>query len=145
MKYDSFTKMDSFCEQINHISTEALLNARSSDEVFAEFICLIKKYKVVDIFSWGNSDKVYLRKTLSNKNLMNEITPIRNVQTFISLITMDVIVNRCWSLKVMKEIYCLEGEVSHNALDDATDLMHVYQCFQDKKSINKENILKYSK
>jgi len=145
MRYDSFEKMDSYCEKIHHITTEDILKARKSDEVMEEFISFINKYDVVDIFSWGNSDKLFLKKSLTNVSLMDKISPIRNVQTFISLVTKDILVNKTWSLQNMKKFYELEGDVVHDALSDARDLAKVFVCFQNKKAINESRVLEHSR
>lgn len=143
MRYSSFEKMDPFCEKINHIKTEDVLSAENSDKVMQDFISIINNYEVIDIFSWGSNDKHFLSKSLEDKSLMKKIHPIRNIQTFISSITKDILVNKTWSLQSIKTFYGLEGEVVHNALSDAMDLLKVFECFQDKKEINKEMVLKH--
>ena len=142
MKYSSFVKMDPFCEKINHIKTESVLLAEDSDIVMNKFIEFINNYGVVDIFSWGSNDKHFLSKSLTDKSLMSQINPIRNIQTFISSVTKDVLVNKTWSLQSIKGFYGIEGIVAHNALSDAMDLVKVFECFQSKKEINKDLVLK---
>ena len=138
MRYNSFKKIDEYVENIHHISTEDIEKAPTSDSVMKEFISFITKYNIKDVFSWGNSDKHYLKKSLTEEKLIEQIPVIRNVQTFISSITKDIILNKSWSLKDMKSFYGIEGEVSHNALDDAKDLAKVFNCFQAKAEINRD-------
>lgn len=141
MRYDSFESMDSYCEHIHHIKEEDILLAKKSDEVMNDFIVFINKYNVLDIFTWGNCDKAFLRKSLTDKSLMDKIPHIRNIQTFISSVTKDVKFNKTWSLQNMKKFYGIDGEVVHDALSDAKDLVKVFQCFQDKKEINEQLVL----
>lgn len=141
MRYDSFDNMDSYCSSIHHIKEEDILSAKKSDEVMNDFALFISKYEVLDIFAWGGCDKVFLRKSLTDKTLMDKIPNITNIQTCISCITQDIKFNKAWSLQNMKKFYGIEGEVMHDALSDAKDLAKVFQCFQDKKQIDKNIIL----
>ena len=45
----------------------------------------------------------------------------------------------------MKIFYGLEGDVTHNSLNDAIDLCHIFEAFQSKKEICEEAVLKFQK
>ena len=143
MKYDSFVDKNYYETSIHNIPNEEILKAKSSDEVFTSFIDFCKENKVSDIFSWGNRDKEFLKKSLTDKSLMEKICKIRNVQTFISAIAIDYkesIERANISLQKAKTFYGIEGEVVHNALKDAFDLQKVFVCFQEQRTKKEEEI-----
>ena len=53
----------------------------------------------------------------------------------------DIKLNKSWALQDMKTFYDIQGEVTHDALNDAKDLALIFKCYQEKKTLNKEAIL----
>jgi inhibitor of KinA sporulation pathway (predicted exonuclease) len=140
MKFDSFMDKNYYETSIHKIPNEDILKAKSSDEVFELFIEFCKENNVSDMFSWGNRDKEFLRKSLTDKSLMDKICKIRNIQTFVSAIAINYKENMekaNISLQKAKNIYGIDGDVIHNALSDAFDLQKVFVCFQQQR-VDKE-------
>lgn len=133
--------MDKYASQVNHITDSMLTNARGFKTVFMELNDKLKLNPNDKIFTWGNDDKRTFDYCIKHHNLENELSLMSecmfSIQKDLSLkITYNnKILSDTLSLKSIKRIYNIKGKVTHNALDDSMDLMHIY-----KKSLNnKEN------
>lgn len=133
--------MDKYASQVNHITDSMLANARDFKTVFMELNDKLKLKPNDKIFTWGNDDKRTFDCCIKHHDLENELSLMSksmfSIQKDLSLkITYNnKILSDTLSLKYIKRIYNIKGKVTHNALDDSMDLMHIY-----KKSLNnKEN------
>lgn len=144
------------CMEITHLSQEEVDNADNLKDVMNKFQLWINKYlRNSIIYNWGNFDKVALSKILKSNGLgfiYNKIfKDMYDIQVEISrnLTINNEIISKCIGLEKMKEIYKISGEVKHNALDDAIDLMKVVDSYKKYnynpfilRKMYKENIRK---
>lgn len=125
------------CMEITHLTQDEVDNAQNLRDVMDKFSLWINKYnKNCVIYNWGNFDKVALSKILRSNGLgfiYNKIfKDMYDIQVEISrnLTINNEVISKCIGLEKMKEIYNISGEVKHNALDDAIDLMKVVNAYK---------------
>lgn len=134
--------MDKYASKVNNITDDMLSNARDFSSVFIDLNQKLKLTPNDKIFTWGIDDKRTLDACLKYHNLENELSLMSKCMTSIQknlsskIKYKDQILNNALSLKSIKHIYDIKGKVTHNALDDAIDLMNIY----NKSLNNKENL-----
>lgn len=124
MRPDGFVKLDKHVEGLTKLSTQQILEAKSAKEVNNDFLSFLSMYNVSDIFSWSNNDKSFLKK--STKGFSTAFSTIKDIQPYISAITVDKYYCKNWSLENMLYIFGYDKKVEHNALSDAKDFLNVY-------------------
>jgi len=137
IKPKNFKKVSYFIRKLTGLTDEVIMNSESFDEIYIKFESFLKEHNVTDIFSWGNSDYKFLKK--STEKDLGVLKNIKNIQTYISMITSDIIYNAAWSLQNIKSIFNIPSDVMHNAFSDAVDLCNVYIKWKTK-DINIEEI-----
>ncbi len=121
---DGFVKLDKHVENLTKLSTQQILDARSANEVNSDFLSFLSMHNVSDVFSWSNNDKSFLKK--SAKGFSTAFSTIRDIQPYISAITVDKYYCKNWSLDNMLYAFGYDKKVEHNALSDANDFLNVY-------------------
>ena len=133
------TTMDKYASKVNNITDETLYDARDFKTVFLELNDILKLTPNDKIFTWGYDDKRTFDYGIEYHSLKNELFLMSNCMTNIQKELSSKIkyngdaLGDTLALKFVKRICDIDGEVTHNALDDAIDLMNIY-----KKSINNE-------
>lgn len=121
---NGFVKLDKHVENLTGLSTQQILEAKSAGEVNSDFLSFLSMYNVSDVFSWSNNDKSFLKK--SAKGFSTSFNMIRDIQPYISAITVDKYYCKNWSLDNMLYAFGYDKKVEHNALSDANDFLNVY-------------------
>lgn len=101
-------------------------------------------YTNMRFYSFGPDDKrtIQMHCQLENVEVYPPITKMVDLQRVLSASVMhqEHIVSTTLSLDDLKLVYGIKGEVEHNALNDAMDLMHVHQAFLQHKQQDEESI-----
>lgn len=133
------TSMDKYASKVNNITDEVLRDARDFKTVFLELNNTLKLTSNDKIFTWGYDDKRTFDYGIEHHSLESELFLMSNCMTNIQKELSSKVkyngdtIGDTLALKYLKRICNIDGEVTHNALDDAIDLMDIY-----KKSINNE-------
>lgn len=129
-------KLTEFITDLTGITTEDLQNAPTVNDAFSEFYNWLDKSDKVRFFVYGNSDKIFVKRTLKyatdfyaqcslglmRSNLINFSKDVNNH----FLISCDI------SLIKIVEYYRGEKiQQRHNALDDAYYLKEIYENMQN--------------
>ena len=124
-----FVKMDSFCEHITKLNTDALNNSDEFLSVYRRFEAFLRKHNCDEIATWSSNDRKFLNKSMIGvANLSNDLQFI-DIQKRISMFAMK---NKAISLGDLKEHYGLGTGIKHHALLDAVDMFNIF------KKYNKE-------
>lgn len=128
-------KMDKYASSINKITDDMLITAPNFKQVFHELNTRLNLNQEDKIFTWGYDDKRTFHDGLKHHNLEDDLNLMLNsftdIQKEISLKIKfnDKLISNRMALKSVKKIYNIQGNVTHNALDDAIDLMNIYKEF----------------
>lgn len=140
VKLSMTEKMDKYASSVNKITDEMLIDAKDFKTVFLNLQDKLKLKESDKIYTWGIDDKKTFDKCIDYHNLKEELCIMSNIMTDIQkdisskIKYKDKLLSEILSLKAVKEIYDIEGNVTHNALEDSIDLMNIF-----KKSL-KNNI-----
>lgn len=101
----------------------------------------------IQIFVWGNEDKRVLYRAIKTLNATDKYNSICRKMIDIQPSLCKTIFNtdRIFSLEKMKYLYNIEGNVKHEALSDAIDLMSVCKKYKTTKIDNERLTSIYSK
>lgn len=139
VKLSMTEKMDKYASSVNNITDEMLVDAQSFETVFFNLNKELNLLETDRIYTWGIDDKKTFDKCIEYHNLQNELSLMSEIMTDIQkdisskIKYKDNLLSEILSLKAVKEIYNIEGNVTHNALDDSLDLMNIF-----KKSLYSE-------
>nr|UWI51864.1 exonuclease domain-containing protein [Clostridioides difficile] len=127
--------LSSKCKNLTKLNQLEIDNAHNLLYVMDDFCKWFSKFSDVTIYNWGdfdiagllNSFRVYKYTGICLElfNMMIDIQP------FVSqhITYKNRILSKQLSLLNMKKIFSVEGEIKHNSLSDAMDLMNVCKCF----------------
>lgn len=116
------------CTDITGIKTKDLKDADDFEKVTAKVAKLLKKYDIKKVYCYGLEDKRVLDKTL-------ELYDSKRHSKYISKLLYDVRIDfkkktkdkvGDQGLQFLKKICHIDGNVVHDALQDAIDLANVY-------------------
>ncbi|MCE4772328.1 exonuclease domain-containing protein [Clostridioides difficile] len=123
------------CKNLTKLNQLDINNAPNLLYVMDDFYKWFCKFDDVTIYNWGDFDIAglltsfrvykYTGKCLELFNMMIDIQP------FISqhITYNNRILSKQISLLNMKKIFSVKGDIKHNSLSDAVDLMNVCKCF----------------
>lgn len=132
----NFRRLTSVVKRMTHLSNDQIEKAKEFPVMMQEFLEWIDSYEsdldLVRFYSFGPDDR---RTLIQNchyhkieadffsrmKDLQKEISPSVKFQ--------DQLISSTLSLDDLKSVYAIEGEVEHNALNDAIDLMKVHRAY----------------
>ena len=138
LKPFDFTGVDEYCEKLTGLSTLDIENARNFDEVYSEAQELLNRYQVQNIFTWGDSDIKFLRRSVPSGISYPFFASLKNIQYIISKISYGYYKNCQWSLENIMRILKIDNKpTAHNSLMDSRDLFRVYVAW---KNIDMDNI-----
>ncbi len=116
------------CTDITGIKTKDLRGADDFEKVSANVAKLLKKYAIKRVFCYGLEDKRVLDKTIElydNKRNGRYVSRLLyDVRTDIKKKTRDKVGDQ--GLQFLKTVCKINGNVIHDALQDAIDLANVY-------------------
>ena len=116
------------CTDITGIKTRDLKDADDLENVIAKVVKLIKKYSINKVYCYGLEDKRVLDKTLELYDSMRNGKYLSklfyDVRIDLRKKTKDKVGDQ--GLQFLKKICRLDGDVIHDALQDAIDLANVY-------------------
>ena len=116
------------CTDITGIKTKDLKDADDFEKVTSKVAKLLKKYGIAKVYCYGLEDKRALEKTLElydrKRNAKYISKLLYDVRIDLKKKTRDKIGDQ--GLHFLKKICRLEGDVIHDALQDAIDLANVY-------------------
>lgn len=133
MKPDGFVELDDYIKKLTGLTTEEISMARAAKEVNQDFVSFLSANEVSDIFSWSGNDKSYLNK--NGKGFGKVFNTIKDLQPYISAITVDDYCCPRWSLENMMYMFGMDKKVKHNALSDAMDLCEVYRRWNNNEFV----------
>ena len=136
VKPEYFKRLNPIVARMTHLTTEQIKAAHHLKDVMRDFRNWIRKYEKdssnVLCYSFGPDD----RRTLIQNCKFHEIEDpyfehMHDLQKVISMQVgyMEKVVSPTLSLEDLKAVYEIHGEVEHNALTDAIDLMKVHQAY----------------
>lgn len=128
-------------KKITNLKDEDISSAASFQEVISAFREWIQEeqddLEKIKIYSFGPDDK---RTLLSNAKLVScdcddLFANIIDLQKELSSKVMykGNVISNTLSLDDLKNVYDIEGEVHHNALNDAVDLMHIHDASKEER------------
>lgn len=131
-----FKRLNPVVGRMTHLSTEQIKRAPSLEKVMSEFKDWMMAYEQdlekIQFYSFGPDD----RRTLLQNCEFHEIeaaffAKMKDVQKELSIKVLfdGAVVGPALSLEDLKSVYAIQGEVEHNALNDAKDLMLVHQAY----------------
>lgn len=134
-----FQCLSGVVKKITNLKDEDISSAASFQEVISAFREWIQEeqdnLEKIKIYSFGPDDK---RTLLSNATLVScdcddLFANIIDLQKELSSKVMykGNVISNTLSLDDLKNVYDIEGEVHHNALNDAIDLMHIHDASKD--------------
>lgn len=116
------------CTDITGIKTKDLKDADDFEMVLAKVAKLLKKYGIKKVYCYGLEDKRVLEKTLDlydNKRNSKYVSKLLyDVRIDLKKKTKDKVGDQ--GLQFLKKICKIDGNVIHDALQDAIDLANVY-------------------
>ena len=133
VKLSMTENMDKYASSVNNITDEMLVDAESFKTVFLKLNSELNLSETDRIYTWGIDDKKTFDKCIEYHNLQNELSLMSEIMTDIQkdisskIKYEDNLLSEILSLKSVKEIYNIEGTVTHNALDDSLDLMNIFK------------------
>ena len=133
VKLSMTEKMDRYASSVNKITDDMLVDAMDFKTVFLNLQDKLKLKESDKIYTWGIDDKKAFDKCIEYHNLKEELYIMSNIMTDIQKDISSKIkykgklLSEILSLKAVKEIYNIEGNVTHNALDDSIDLMNIFE------------------
>lgn len=136
VKPNHFKKLNPIVGRITHLSTEDIKAAAGLKQVMSEFHQWIASYEMniehVQFYSFGPDDRRTLLQNCQYHNIeasyferMKDLQKVLSMQVYYQ----EALVSPTLSLEDLKSVYTIHGEVEHNALTDARDLMMVYQAY----------------
>lgn len=149
-------KISNRCTEITGIKTRDLKDAEGFEKVTAKVAKLLKKYGIKKVYCYGLEDKRILEKTI-------ELYDKKNNGKFIAKLLYDVRTDfkkktkgkvSEQGLPFLKAVCELEGEVTHDALQDAIDLARIYyklntvgynEKIYEKLSKEREELISYKR
>lgn len=137
MKPEGFVKLDDYIKKLTGLTDGEILNAKAAREVNQDFVSFLSANEVSDIFSWSGNDKSFLNK--NGKGFGKVFNTIKDLQPYVSAITVDAFCCSRWSLENMMYMFGMDKKVKHNALSDAMDLCEVYRRWNNN-GLNEERM-----
>ena len=137
-------------KRITKLKDKDLVNAISLKEALTEFNTWINFYNVTNIYNIGNCDKKVLSICCNRDGTDYLLKPFEMLEDVQEKISASVLLDgkqhfKQISLQNLKYLYDIDGKVSHNSLDDAIDLLNVYNAFEKNKEINKDRLIELIK
>ncbi len=130
-------KLPPLITELTGLTNEELEHAPLYEDVMTELIAMVKKYQVGQICVWGGDKSSFQRdyeaRTLEKplkRSVAKFISTIVNIQKDVSLDITDGL-DSGLSLADMKTICGLNGVVSHNALNDAEDMLNCIRVIEN--------------
>ena len=133
VKLSMTDKMDKYASSVNKITDDMLVDAKDFKTVFLNLQNKLQLKESDKIYTWGIDDKRTFDKCLDYHNLEDELKIMSDIMTDIQkdisskIKYKDKLLSEILSLKAVKEIYNIDGNVTHNALDDSLDLMNIFE------------------
>lgn len=130
------------------LEEELIRSSRSLQEVLNDFYAwrnaIDKEVEHFQYYSFGPDDKRTLLQhcKIEHIEMDSTFTTVHDLQKPLSASVRykDVLVSPTLSLDHLKLVYGIQGEVEHNALTDAIDLMHVHRAYLQHKPCREEQI-----
>ena len=122
-------------KRITKLKDKDLVNAISLKEALTEFNTWINFYNITNIYNIGNCDKKVLSICCNRDGTDYLLKPFEMLEDVQEKISASVLLDgkqyfKQISLQNLKYLYDIDGKVSHNSLDDAIDLLNVYNAFE---------------
>lgn len=145
-KYPAMTEE---CKKLTLLSQEEIDSSPDSDDVMSAAVKLIQKYRIREVFVWGNFDKPALKSDIRlHKKVKKQYANISRICSIILDIQDEMIEKMELPQAVsIKELAGAFGYVPasgtfHNALNDALALFTIYRSVYTTDFGNNENFLK---
>lgn len=129
-----FKRITSVVKRMTQLDREEILHAKRLDEVLLDLEYWIASFQVhenIAFCSFGPDDyrTLLAHSTYENCRNANMFKKVIDLQKIISakITHQGKVLSSTLSLDDMKLAYAIAGEVHHNALSDAIDLMHIYE------------------
>lgn len=143
----NFKKLTRVVRSITQLQDEEILKARSFSVVMKGFHTWVRKRsrsEIFQLFSFGPDDKrtilTHARyEGYENTELFENIIDLQR-EISKAVLYHGQVVSPTLSLDDLKYVYELEGEVVHNALNDAADLMRIHQAYLQKQEPNPKRV-----
>lgn len=137
-----FQKLSKIVSKMTNLTDEQILQSKSFPEVVHEFKQWIQSYTQENImmYCFGPDDIRTLIANCDDENIEKDLFyNLIDIQAILSnYVTYEnEIISSTLSLDDLKAAYAFSGEVEHNALSDAKDLMQLHQAYLQKKSLDK--------
>lgn len=127
-------KITKRCTELTNITNRDMLIAISFTDALEYILQLLKKYKISQIYCYGQEDKNAFVNTLNLYKNNNKYKTIANkfvdIRTIFKNATNGLVGDQ--GLNFLKKICELSGDVKHNALSDAIDLSNVHYVIFNK-------------
>ena len=121
------------CTEITNITNSDMKNAKPFPEVIKKLGDIIKKYKIKNIYCYGNEDKKAFDRTAELYDEQMDIDIIDkkfvDIREYFKYKTKDKLGDQ--GLYFLKKVCNIDGEVTHNALNDAIDLSQVFHVIKN--------------
>lgn len=129
-----FKRISSVVRRMTQLNSAEIREAASFSVVMKQFQTWLKQFqtdKGVQLYSFGPDDKRTILQHATYEKYQNIAwaKEIKDLQKILSgaLYYKEKQISSSLSLDDLKQVYEIEGEVIHNALHDALDLMHIHQ------------------
>lgn len=140
-----FQKLSKIVSKMTNLTDEQILQAKSFPKVIQDFIQWIQSYtqEKVDMYCFGPDDIRTLVSNCEDEHIENEFFHgLIDIQMILSKYVAyeDEIISSTLSLDDLKAAYAFSGEVEHNALSDAKDLMQLHQAYLQQRPLDEAAI-----
>lgn len=132
--------------KVSGITIDEMRKGKPFSDVLCDLSIILSKYPADEIYVWGDRDAVvyksscqFVKKEIHTKDLWKKFIDFQIIFGK-SVILEDRTYNIAWSLKDAKSFYCIDGEVTHNAYDDASDLKNIFMASKYNQPLDWQKI-----
>lgn len=144
---DKFRRVSHVVYKITQLKADDIMNAPSFAQVMDEFLVWLKqvgKEESVHVYSFGPDDRrtLYAHARYEQYKGLQKQFDVKDIQKILSSsIKHDKkVISTTLSLDDIKYAYALQGDVVHNALNDAIDLMQLHLAYLNSQPIDELHV-----